>query len=363
MNCPRCNGHVKPASSFCPRCGNPLQSQSENYKWLLRGVFITLLPIIVLLPFFLFASSSSPSDATPIPPSPSTTITPPSLLTPSTTPTSSLSPVPATATATPEPNPGEFLFLKDKRIYIQDVNGLTEPLTPEDWQVDDATWSPDGSQIAFVRMYPHDSEIYILRMDGSIEPYAVIPQTRGGPQGQWAPSWSPDGQHLAFHAHGSGNPDIYTVRTDGGNLEQLTTHPSIQEHPEWSPDGRSIACVSNREGHKAIVIIALDSREVRRPTQTLTNEELPEWAPDGQRILFTRKPENTLYVMDIASGAKWPFSPAIENGGHLSWTPRGLLVGNGDIWFYADPDTGTTPRNLTNTPPEAGWESKPDLRP
>ena len=57
------------------------------------------------------------------------------------------------------------------------------------------SWSPDGSQIAFVSDRSGEEEIYLVPQDGS-KPAEQI--TRGGSAMRYSPEWAPDGKRLAF---------------------------------------------------------------------------------------------------------------------------------------------------------------------
>ena len=89
---------------------------------------------------------------------------------------------------------------------------LTEPIS--DW---DASWSPDGSHIAFTSSRDRNWEIYVMDTDGSNQQ-----RLTNDPAYDSAPSWSPDGSRIAFMSSGEGNWDIHVMDTDGSNQQRLT---------------------------------------------------------------------------------------------------------------------------------------------
>ena len=128
-------------------------------------------------------------------------------------------------------------------IYIirSDGTGLVR-LTDDNMQDTHPTWSPDGTQIAFMSNRSHHNEIYIINRDGS-GLRAVTAQGNGIPSPIIELSWSLDGTQLAFGCSGlpdSKNPEnvvgtaICAVNIDGSNLRILAergAHNSRQ--PDW----------------------------------------------------------------------------------------------------------------------------------
>ena len=63
-------------------------------------------------------------------------------------------------------------------------------------------------------------------------------------------TWSPDGTRIAFSSFrfDVGNSEIYAMDADGNNLTRLAKHEFHDVTPSWSPDGSKIAFVSYRDG-------------------------------------------------------------------------------------------------------------------
>src|SRR6186997_433867 len=53
-------------------------------------------------------------------------------------------------------------------------------------------------------------------------------------------TWSPDGRQLAFTLFGS----IWRVDANGGDATQVSTSRGYHAHPAWSPKGDSIAFIN-----------------------------------------------------------------------------------------------------------------------
>lgn len=126
-----------------------------------------------------------------------------------------------------------------------------------------ARWSPDGKQIAFIKMPDTETpfplgELWVMDADGSrAHPLAPADAGHG-----YAPAWSPDSTRIAFV--GRDNPEdaaadrsagalvsnIYLVETETGQTLALSEvevsdvtrfEGTLVESPVWSADGRFLA--------------------------------------------------------------------------------------------------------------------------
>jgi TolB protein len=105
------------------------------------------------------------------------------------------------------------------------------------------TWSPDGTQIAYVAFDGTNANIYVMDADGS-----GSHQVTEDPAHEDAPVWSPDGRLIAFTSEGgSRDPGIYTMSPDGTGVTELAHDPDPANLGiAWSPDGTKMALVSIR---------------------------------------------------------------------------------------------------------------------
>jgi dipeptidyl aminopeptidase/acylaminoacyl peptidase len=129
--------------------------------------------------------------------------------------------------------------------------GITdEDLLSFTW-VADPQMSPDGRQIAFVRVTvdrqkdQYDTAIWLAASDGKDAPRQLTTGIR-----DTSPRWSPDGTTVAFvrAAEREGRvqpPQIYLMSMAGGEPTALTEIPRGAGAPAWSPDGTTIAFSSS----------------------------------------------------------------------------------------------------------------------
>ena len=94
-----------------------------------------------------------------------------------------------------------------------------------------------NGEILFSKNY----RLYLMRPDGTHQ--RPIP---GSPRDVTDASWSPDGTRIAFSSYRDEDPDIYTMRaSDGGDVTKLTFNNSVDVSPAYSPDGTKICFVES----------------------------------------------------------------------------------------------------------------------
>jgi hypothetical protein len=181
------------------------------------------------------------------------------------------------------------------------------------------TWSPDGSQIAYVV----NNDVWVMDANGDNQHQVV--------NGSY-PKWSPDGTQIAVDRRDqSGRPFIWLVNPDGTGLHQVTSVTSYA--PDWSPDGTRLAY----EGGDGIAIVNADGTNHTTLVGTPGQVGSPSWSPDGQQIAFGRQADAQSFVIsavnvdgtgqhDLTQGAIDAFP---------SWSPDGTQIA-----FQRVPPTG-----------------------
>jgi Tol biopolymer transport system component len=214
------------------------------------------------------------------------------------------------------PDGSQIAFMKasfNPDLYVMNANGtnvrrLTDAVD-EDCCPD---WSPDGSKIVFhSRRSNQQFDIYVMNADGSNERVLASHPAYDG-----TATWSPDGTKIVFRTTRFNGNDIAVMNADGSNVHRITTGGRLNRVPQWSPVDDRILFVSNRTGNDEIYVVNADGTGLRQLTFTPSREDEPEWSPDGTKILFssTRDGNEELYVMnaDGSSPIRLTNHPAVD---------------------------------------------------
>lgn len=170
------------------------------------------------------------------------------------------------------------------------------------------TWSPDGSQIAFISDLTGEEELYLVSQNGRNPPEQI---TRGGTAMRYAPVWSADGKRIAF---GDKDGKLYVVSLSDRKLVQIADSPrgQIRDYV-WSPKGDYIAfsMAANGNGFSSVYVWNGTDGKVTRLTDEMFQASSPAWDPQG----------NYLYFLSIRE-----FSPQISQIEFNYATNRGTYI-------------------------------------
>jgi tricorn protease len=162
-------------------------------------------------------------------------------------------------------------------------HGITRNLTRTSGVHDKgASWSPDGSRIAFISDMSGEEEIYIINQDGSGE----LEQLTSGSVGMiFAPRWSPDSEQIAYSDK---NGKLYVVDVESKRKREIADEPQGQLFNfAWSPRGGYIAyTLSDPNGWSSVYIYDLANGRAHRVTTELFNEFDFAWDPDGNYLYY-----------------------------------------------------------------------------
>ena len=185
-------------------------------------------------------------------------------------------------------------------IYVKAIDNEETPrrLTSNEAEDLNPAWSPDSSQIAFLRVSPNRKEIFVIPAEGGperkiaeITPLAVPWTQEASTMRRTAgPAWSPDGQTLAVtdRCEAQGSSDcIYLLSLDGSR-QRITSGAALGDYsPTFSPDGKQIAFLRTVAdiGIADIYTQAVNEKSARRLTSDNKHAVALAWSVN-HRIYF-----------------------------------------------------------------------------
>jgi Tol biopolymer transport system component len=143
-------------------------------------------------------------------------------------------------------------------------------------------WSPDGTQIAFVRL--DDLNLYVMDSDGEHRR-----QVTKGPEYELLAGWSPDNAHLFYAVPSSAGRRTEVLDIETGSAEDLFV-VGLKEVPSISPDGRQMVHLDRVFGEASygLYLRSIEGSEPRLLAyvdgQTIS---AGIWSPDGKWILIS----------------------------------------------------------------------------
>jgi dipeptidyl aminopeptidase/acylaminoacyl peptidase len=266
------------------------------------------------------------------------------------------------------------------QIWIMEVTtGKSTRLGGEKDRTAGPKWSPDGKWIAYFGGEGDQAGLHVAKPDGSGDVLLTAVSGSNSPlpgQGENA-AWSPDSKQIAFVSskpgpeteEASGDPVVitrYLYKPTAGEghtrfndnkrlhifavtiatkaVRALTTGNYDEHSIDWSPDGSEILFVSNREPNSDeffnydLFALKVADGSIRRLTASENNEYAPRWSPDGKHIAYsatkrgltdreTTMEDTHVWVMDANGSNRREIGAAIDNRqGHPRWSPDSAAV-------------------------------------
>ena len=151
-----------------------------------------------------------------------------------------------------------------------------------------ASYAPDGQQIVYqARLEDGTGELSIL--DLKTKQTRVIRKTETADS---HPEWSPDGDLIAFETRVGDNTEICLIKPDGTGFRNLINNPANDVSPSWSPLAIQIAFVSNRGKSTQLFVMNADGTNQFPIESTGALSSAPNWGQPGGTIIFANDKED-----------------------------------------------------------------------
>lgn len=234
----------------------------------------------------------------------------------------------------------------DARQLTQDSSSNTSP-----------SWSPDGSQIAFLSNRCGEKQVFLLPIDGGeARQFTNLPQGADGP-----PVWSPDGERIAFTAPAGAEPrdptapyrvtrfiyrfdgvgylddavqNIYVQSLHGGDATQLTDDAHLDRTLRWSPDGCEILYLASFDPDRSDLFSAkLRTVNLQGDLAEILGLDWgfiknAGWLPDGKSIMVVASrsdqpmaTKDDLWIVNRDSGQAVNRTADLSSGIEVQWFP------------------------------------------
>jgi tricorn protease len=212
------------------------------------------------------------------------------------------------------------------------VRNLTR--TPKFREIN-ATWSPDGKQLAYLSDASGEYEIWVRPVGGG----DARRVTEDGEIWRFAPVWSPDSSMLLF---GDKNQRLNVVDVDTGRVSVLdaSNHNDIRDY-SWAPDSRFVTYVKNNElGIGSIWIHSLGDERKYQLTSDMTDDYNPVFDPKGRYLYFLSSRDQNLQFSSIEFNYMVTDSTRVYAAQLNADQPALFLPKSDEVTSAADADDG-----------------------
>ena len=200
----------------------------------------------------------------------------------------------------------------DGRRYIIDVTDVGKSnsyivlfdeeagstVTFGDWNDTQASFSPDGTRIAYSSDRKGPFDIFVKDAAGGGAEKALVESANW----KYPESWSQDGRWLLYREidpKTKGDLWILPMTGTAGKATPYLTTPADEREPAFSPDGRFVAYVSDETG-EAQVYVQPNPPTGAKWRISRTGGMWPRWRADGRELFYVQT-DSKLVAVEVAT--------------------------------------------------------------
>jgi len=222
-----------------------------------------------------------------------------------------------------------LFFYNHRHVAPSPVRHVLTRITFDDGLQCEATWSPDGSFVAYSSDRSGKFDIWVQPVSGG-DPVQITK----GPGQNWQPDWSPDGKNIVYRSE-DGDGGLFVVPAFGGDGRERRI-ASFGYHPRWSPDSSQVLFQTQFMPlgfSEKYYVVRLDGAAPREVLADFIAEHKltpisAVWHPDGKRISisnFSSNPGSIMFWTVPTAGGnaiKTEINPTIEKQVKAPTGPR-----------------------------------------
>ena len=198
-------------------------------------------------------------------------------------------------------------------LYLFDIaSKKLDTLTRGNYNEGSASWSPDGTQVAFVSNRTADpdknenSDIFVT----DAKPGATPKQLTNWTGADNSPRWSPDGKWIAYTRSTSSadylmyDQSILAVISKAGGepklLSQSVDRPVVDPH--WSKDGASIIALVEDDRQRYVASFSIANNQMKKIADGERSFSSIEPTPDGDWLVTMSDPQTPTEIYALENG-------------------------------------------------------------
>jgi len=185
---------------------------------------------------------------------------------------------------------------QEGEVHVYDlVRGNTTKVT-QDGSDAGLAWHPDSRSLALTSRKKDANGIFLKNLDGSERLLVARPDDMSVLRNA---SWSPDGTLLAYTAQAGLQHDIWVLTMGDKPTPKPLLNSAASEHsPKFSPDGRWLSYSSDESGRFEVYVRGYPKGE--RFAVSTGGGNGPVWRPDGREIFFQGPYEGVPKLMAVS---------------------------------------------------------------